>query len=210
MVQRTVGKRSFATDKPGAKPAGKPGAAPASAPAGPPVDPDMDFPPPPSPEPKRPMAPHDPKNPLHSQFPGWPTTPPGEVPSHVKNIAEAIGRLNMVEAMQLNLILQSHLGITEENVKSWFGSMSGVVYAAPPGGAAAAGAAGGAAGAAAAPKEEKKEKTTWNLKLVKVEEASKIKILKEIRLLRPGINLQEVLYYYLHHYYYADHYDLFI
>lgn len=180
--------RSFA-EKPAGKPTGKPGAAPAAGgkpAAGQPAE--EVIPPPPPRDPKAP--PPDPSNPLHVKHPGLPWTPHGQPPEHVQKIAEAIGRLNMIEAMQLNMILQQTLGITEESVKSWFGAMSGgVVYAAPPGGAAGAAGAGGAA----APKEEKKEeKTAFNLKLVKIEESSKIKILKEIRVLRPGMNLVEV------------------
>ena len=186
-----LAKRSFATEKLAAKPAGKPGAAPAAgkAAAAAPQNEDDNIPPRPPPLPKNPPA--DPNNPLHPKHAGIPLTPHGTIPEHVQNIAEAIQRLNMFEAMQLNILLQEKLGITEEQIKGWFGSMGGgVVYAAPPPGAAGAPAA---AGAAAAPKEEKKEKATWNLKLVKFEESSKVKILKEFRVLRPGMNLAEVL-----------------
>lgn len=188
-------RRSFATEKPAAKPAGKPGAAaPAggkAAAAAPPSE-DAGIPQPPPP-PSPPKTPHDPSNPLHAKYPGLPLNPPGTIPEHVQKIAEAIARLNMIEAAQLNLVLQQQLGITEEQVKGWFGSMSGgVVYAAPPPGAAAPGGAAAGAAAGAPPKEEKKEKSAFNLKLVKIEESQKIKILKEIRVLRPGMNLAEV------------------
>lgn len=52
--------------------------------------------------------------------------------------------------------------------------------------------------AAAAPAEEKKEekaapaKSTVTIKLTKVDEGNKYKVLKEIRALKPGMNLAEV------------------
>ncbi len=51
--------------------------------------------------------------------------------------------------------------------------------------------------AAAAPKEEKAAatKALVTVKLIKVDEGSKYKILKEIRTLKPGMNLAEVLFY---------------
>ncbi len=74
-------------------------------------------------------------------------------------------------------------------------------YAAPPPGAefgAPQSAAPSSATAAATPpkkeekKEEKKEKSTVSIKLVKVNEGDKYKVLKEVRTIKPGMNLTEV------------------
>lgn len=91
-----------------------------------------------------PDTPPDPKNPLHNQQGGLVSQGINETPLHVKNVAEAITRLNMVEVAMLNKLLDEKIGAPEELFKAFMNSL-GV-----PAGFAAAPAAG-AAGAPGAP-----------------------------------------------------------
>jgi len=72
--------------------------------------------------------------------------------------------------------------------------MFGGGYAAPQQQQVAAPAqAAAAAPAAAAPKEEKKEeKKGFSVKMTKVDEGSKYKVLKEFRTLKPGLSIADV------------------
>jgi ribosomal protein L7/L12 len=98
-----------------------------------------------------------------------------------------MSQLNVLEMVQFTKEMGKIMGVSYEDL------MRGPAVASGPAPAAAA--------AAPAPeaKEEKKEekvapaKTTVTIKLTKVDEGNKYKVLKEIRALKPGMNLAEVL-----------------
>lgn len=208
-------RRSFAEDA--KKPTGKPEAKPAPPKAAPPQQPDESMPKSPTKEGYdlykiAPDTPPDPKNPFHNQHGGYISQNINEIPVHVKNVAEAITRMNLLEVAMMNKLLDEKIGAPDDLFKSFLGSMGVAAGAAAPA-AAAAGAATAPGSpprmlllvllffrfadqiptsAAAVKKAEEKKKETFNLKLVKFDESAKIKILKEIRVLRPGMNLAEV------------------
>jgi len=104
----------------------------------------------------------------------------------VQNLANEVVKLNMLEMVQFARVMSKLINVPYEQLISMSNPQQVVVAAATP--------------AASLPKEEKKEeappppkveKTTWNLKLVKMDEGAKYKILKEIRALKPGMKIDE-------------------
>ncbi len=98
-----------------------------------------------------PSTPPDPNNPFHIQNPGQIGQSLNEIPQAVKNIAEAIARLNLVELAMLNKLMDDRIGVPDDLFKHWLGSVGMPVGFAPAQAAAAPGAPGAAgAGAGAA------------------------------------------------------------
>lgn len=106
------------------------------------------------------------------------TTPSDEV----KKLAKEILSLNMVETAQYQDLIIKALGITNEQINA-----VGRAGARRGGSTTAAGDAGAQPAASA---EKPKEKEEWDVKLVKVDAAAKIKIIKEIRTIT-GLGLKE-------------------
>jgi large subunit ribosomal protein L7/L12 len=103
------------------------------------------------------------------------------IPPHVAGIVDQISKLNILEVSDLVKALQDKLGIS--------GAIPMMAAGAP---AAAAAPAASAAPAAAAPKVEAvKEQTEFNVRLTKVAENAKYKIIKELREIRPSLSLME-------------------
>jgi len=89
--------------------------------------------------------------------------------TRVKQLAEEIMHLNLLEIADLTEILQKRLGLDASQMQ--FGQPGGGGGGAP------------AAAAAAAPEPAKEVQTEFNVKLEGFEAASKIKVIKEIRAL---------------------------
>jgi len=111
--------------------------------------------------------------------------PPSE---RVLKVLEGFKQLNFIEIMALGKELQKITGVTDEQLYASCGSLG-----PPPGGyaqapAAAAPAAEAAPAAAAAPAKEQKILVA-DIKLISFPEANKFQVLKEIRKLKPGMNL---------------------
>lgn len=97
-----------------------------------------------------------------------------EASDKVKQLAEGIMGLTVIECSQLSKLLRDKLGVPRGM------PMMPTVVA---GAAAPAAAGAGAAPAAAAPAEEKAEKTEFDVKLEGFSPEGKIKVIKEIRAL---------------------------
>jgi len=119
----------------------------------------------------------------------------GEIPPNIDALATSITKLDMIELKLLSDSLAQKLGMP----KDWADRMGGMSMM---GGMQMGGGqpvAQQAAPAAAAPKDEpkkeeepvKKEKEVYTVKLIKVPEDVKYKVLKEIRVLRPGMTITE-------------------
>ena len=105
-----------------------------------------------------------------------------DVPDHVKKLGDEILMLNVVDIRDLLSRLQSRLGITDDQLGRGGGGGGGV---GGGGGDASSGApAAAAAAAAAAPKD------TFDIKLTVVDAKSKIKVIKEVRVIT-GLGLAE-------------------
>ena len=107
---------------------------------------------------------------------------------HVKELADKVSKLTLMELMDFSRAVSINLGLPSEALLS--GATAAPVAAAPQQAQQTE---------QAEKKEEKKEeaapaaaKSTVTIKLTKVDEGSKYKILKEIRTLKPGMNLTEV------------------
>eukprot|EP00026_Physarum_polycephalum_P017102 Phypoly_transcript_18201.p1 GENE.Phypoly_transcript_18201~~Phypoly_transcript_18201.p1 ORF type:complete len:190 (+),score=36.72 Phypoly_transcript_18201:88-657(+) len=106
-------------------------------------------------------------------------TPP---PAHVAAIVDQIAKLNILEVSDLVKALQDKLGL------------SGAIPMMAAGAPAAAPAAAAPAAAAAAPpppKAEAKVQSEFNVRLLKVAEDAKYKIIKELREIKPSLSLME-------------------
>ncbi|EFA81493.1 hypothetical protein PPL_05481 [Heterostelium album PN500] len=95
------------------------------------------------------------------------------VSKQVEDIVGQIEKLSLLEVIELTSLLQTRLGIPDIDI----GSLGG--------GAAPAGAAAPAAAAAAPPKSE------YQVRLTKVPEGAKYKIIKELREIKPSLSLME-------------------
>jgi len=110
-------------------------------------------------------------------------------PERVVKLADEIVKLNMFETSMLAHLLQAKLGVSQEEIQAWLSP------GPPQPGAAPAQAA--AAPTPEAKQEEKpkppvkEERTSFTLKLVKIDETAKFKILKEVRALKPTLNIAE-------------------
>lgn len=126
-----------------------------------------------------------------------------DFPPKINQLVESYTALNVAEQMLFFRALCKRLNIPFETMMQ--GGGGGPAYYAPtPGGAIPPGAPGGAAPADAAgaagkdgkkdagKKEEKKEeKSTVTIKLVKLADGAKYKVLKEIRTLKPGMSVAD-------------------
>jgi len=103
--------------------------------------------------------------------------PSAPVPPHIATIVDQISKLNILEVSDLVKALQEKLGLS--------GAVPMMGGAAP--------AAAPAAAAPPPPKEEvkEKEKTEFTVKLMKVAENAKYKIIKELREIKPTLSLME-------------------
>ncbi|KAN0044881.1 hypothetical protein ACTA71_006407 [Dictyostelium dimigraforme] len=99
----------------------------------------------------------------------------GETSTEVKDLVERIANLSILEVMDLTSSLQKRLGIPDIDFSS--------LGSAPAGGAAPAAAAAAAPVAAA--------KTDFQVRLVKVPDGAKYKIIKELREVKPTLSLME-------------------
>jgi len=100
-----------------------------------------------------------------------------KAPAHLQAIVNQIAGLNILEVAELTKLLQEKLGIAGAPMMSPM--MMGGGGAAP------------AAAPAAEKKEEKKEKTEFSVRLVKVADGAKYKIIKELREIKPTLSLME-------------------
>eukprot|EP01102_Stenamoeba_stenopodia_P004485 TRINITY_DN14780_c0_g2_i1.p1 TRINITY_DN14780_c0_g2~~TRINITY_DN14780_c0_g2_i1.p1 ORF type:complete len:201 (-),score=58.27 TRINITY_DN14780_c0_g2_i1:126-728(-) len=107
-----------------------------------------------------------------------------EIPEHVNKLADQILGLPAMDAGLLFEAIRRKAGLPADFEKS-------MSFSAGPGGPAPAAAAQEAAAAAPAAEEKPAEKTSFTVKLISFDEASKFKVLKEIRALKPGMQLME-------------------
>jgi ribosomal protein L7/L12 len=122
--------------------------------------------------------------PLPEKLESWDSFP---YPDKVKKLAAEIVALNQFEMIMLTRAIQKTLGIPD--MQLFGGGFGG------GGGAATAGAATQAAPAEAPkpePPKKEEEKRFYTLVLTGVPDDAKFKILKEVRVLRPGMKLMEV------------------
>jgi len=131
----------------------------------------------------------------------FPLGPGPDVTDKVTKLAHQVQNLTMAETFEFMKALARVLKLDED----YFINSSAPApayypppgsYAPPPGGVAPppqgqAGAATPAPAKKEEKKEEKKEKSTVTIKLVKVAEGDKYKVLKEVRTIKPGMNLTE-------------------
>jgi ribosomal protein L7/L12 len=103
-----------------------------------------------------------------------------EPSANVLKIVDAIEDLSVKEFVWFNKLLQERLGITDADLGI------GVPMAMPMAAAPAEAQTGGAA-----KEEEKKEKTEFDVLIEGYEAPSKIKIIKEVRSMVPGLGLKE-------------------
>lgn len=107
-------------------------------------------------------------------------------PEKIKQLAYQVMSLNAIEGVLLKRYIMKKQGLKDEHI---FGQPQ--VMVAPQGTVAPGGAA-----PAAAPKveeeERKPEKTEFKLVLTEVPADAKVKVLKEVRVLKPGMKLLEV------------------
>jgi len=136
--------------------------------------------------------------------------PPPEDPSeilrpteNVKATIEALSKLTMLEMFSLNNELAKMMGVPLSVLLSGGSRGADITgaeapVAGEPGASAAAGAAAGAPAGAAAKDEKKEEKkgpppkkeiAAANVKLISFPEGAKFNVLREIRKLKPGMNL---------------------
>jgi len=109
-----------------------------------------------------------------------------DYPPKITQLAHQVLSLNVIENLLLMRYIMKKKGLTEDQI---FGGPQ-IAYAAAPGAQVAAPAA-----AAPAPEEAKPpEKTEFKLVLTAVPADAKVKILKEVRVLKPGMKLLEVRY----------------
>eukprot|EP01110_Echinostelium_bisporum_P013495 TRINITY_DN924_c0_g1_i1.p1 TRINITY_DN924_c0_g1~~TRINITY_DN924_c0_g1_i1.p1 ORF type:complete len:186 (+),score=48.66 TRINITY_DN924_c0_g1_i1:27-560(+) len=101
-----------------------------------------------------------------------PTTP------HVAAIADQITKLNILEVVELSKLLQDKFGMPAGM------PMMGMAAAAPA-------AAPAAAAAPVAEEPKKVEQTEFTVKLMKVADGAKYKIIKELREIKPSLSLME-------------------
>ncbi|KCV71175.1 50S ribosomal protein L7/L12 [Fonticula alba] len=104
---------------------------------------------------------------------------PENVSPNVAAIADSITKLTLIETSELVSVLKSRLNLSDMPMM--------------PMGAMMGGMGGGAGGGAAAAEEEVKaaepEKTEFNVKLVEINAANKVKIIREVKNLLPHLNL---------------------
>jgi len=114
---------------------------------------------------------------------------PENIPPKIMELAQQVVKLNNLETIYFVRATAKLMGLTFDQVLSTFAAgpaPAATQQAAPTGGEPAA-----AAGAAKKEEPKKAEKATVTIKLIKCDEGSKYKILKEIRNLKPGMNLTE-------------------
>eukprot|EP01100_Stratorugosa_tubuloviscum_P011023 TRINITY_DN483_c1_g1_i1.p1 TRINITY_DN483_c1_g1~~TRINITY_DN483_c1_g1_i1.p1 ORF type:complete len:178 (-),score=94.02 TRINITY_DN483_c1_g1_i1:24-557(-) len=117
-----------------------------------------------------------------------------QVPEHVEELAERIVRLNGLETALLREYLIKRLGIPRLS----FGIAVGT-----PGAPGASTAAPTQTQAPSEPESEPEpevaskpvEKTIFGLKLISFNAANKLKVLKEIRAIKPGMDLAQVTFF---------------
>jgi len=111
-----------------------------------------------------------------------------KIPPHVHDLVDKISKLNILEVVELTKLLQEKLGISGMPMMA-----APMMMAGGMGGVGAGGAPGAAGGAAAGPPPEeekkKKERTEWNIRLVKINDGAKYKVIKELRELKPDLSL---------------------
>jgi len=105
----------------------------------------------------------------------------------IQKLANDLAQLNMLEMLQFARVMSRILGVPYENILS-MGAPQPVQVMQTTSVPSNAPAAEVKAAPAAAPA---KEKTTWALRLVKMDEGTKYKVLKEIRALKPGMKIDE-------------------
>lgn len=99
---------------------------------------------------------------------------PKQYPEHIKSIVDQIAGLTLVEVADLNQLLKERLNIQDAPVMAM---ESGPVASAP------------AVQEEEEESEKPREKTSFTVKLVKFDEAQKVKLIKEIKSLNTGMNL---------------------
>ncbi|PRP83796.1 mitochondrial ribosomal protein L7/L12 [Planoprotostelium fungivorum] len=120
--------------------------------------------------------------PLRRQLDSIVRGPGDPYPPHIERLATEVASLSLIEC---NLFLEA----VGKKVGAPVIPVGGGGYAPGP-------AAGGVPAAAAAPAEEKKEekkeeKSGFTVKLVKIAEGAKYKVLKEIRTIKPNLSLPD-------------------
>jgi len=155
------------------------------------------------PKPGKPSGPKKGKVELVPDRPDSPEFPNAEIPDQnppgpvdlfsekVEELAEQVVNLNMVEMMHFMKSVSRRLGISFEQFTQ---PPAPQYFAPPPGFQAPAGQAAGtdAKNETEQKKEEAKEvKNTFTVKLVKLDDGAKYKVLKEIRTLKPGMSVTD-------------------
>jgi len=103
----------------------------------------------------------------------------------IQQLATDLSQLNMLEMLQFARAMSKILGVPYESILS-MGAPQQVQVLAPTTAAPST-----PAESKVEPPPPPKEKTTWALKLVKMDEGTKYKVLKEIRALKPGMKIDE-------------------
>ncbi|EDV27307.1 uncharacterized protein TRIADDRAFT_20666, partial [Trichoplax adhaerens] len=95
---------------------------------------------------------------------------PKEYPEKIVNIVDNISQLTILEVADLNELLKARLNISDAPM-----AMAAMPQAAPA--------------ASQEPAEEEEVQTEFTVKLMKFDDASKVKLIKEIKALVDGMNL---------------------
>ncbi|GAM17241.1 hypothetical protein SAMD00019534_004160 [Acytostelium subglobosum LB1] len=103
------------------------------------------------------------------------TSSPDSHSEEVEQIVQRIEKLSLIQVVELTKVLQTRLGVPDIDIGSFSGG----------GGGGAAPSAGAPAAAAAPPKSE------FQVRLVKVPDGAKYKIIKELREIKPSLSLME-------------------
>mmetsp|Transcript_23789 Transcript_23789/g.35123 ORF Transcript_23789/g.35123 Transcript_23789/m.35123 type:complete len:147 (+) Transcript_23789:559-999(+) len=98
----------------------------------------------------------------------------GSAPQHIKELADDILHLNMLEMSELVKMVQEHFGLSDDDVDGMESMMASVQ----------------ARGAGAAEAEPVEEKTAFDLKLQGFDAKAKIKVIKEVRSIA-GLGLKD-------------------
>ncbi|XP_065681026.1 large ribosomal subunit protein bL12m isoform X1 [Hydra vulgaris] len=93
-----------------------------------------------------------------------------EYPEHIVNIVQSISKLTLLEVSHLNALLKKELNIQDAPMLP----MTGMPVATP---------------AVVESEPPKEEQTEFSVKLLKFDEASKVKLIKEIKNIIPEMNL---------------------
>jgi ribosomal protein L7/L12 len=110
----------------------------------------------------------------------------------IEQLASEVINLNMVEMVSFLKVVATKIGVPFEQIMSMGSVVSGTAASHSHAEASVEGAASSTAKKEQIPKEPPKvEKTTFTVKLMKVGEGNKYKVLKEVRLLKPGQSMSE-------------------